>query len=174
MAYRNLRGLWTIAAMLLLSTVAVTGATQPGDPAALLASRLDKEVEALVARTKPDGWENIHACLYYAFAGQYLLAKHGIQSEVHVGAVIYAPGTTSHHGICPHAWLETPDLFIDFSTLPRWGRTSVIPRGQVASHPAAVHPGITQVLALHRPPDPDLIEYLTTQRAHFYSIVNGG
>ena len=167
--------LWACALLLLLcATASAAGPLQTGLVPSLAASQLDEAVEALVGRTKPDGWENNRACLYYALAGQYLLARHGMHTVVRVGAVIYTPDLTAQHGICPHAWLEADGLFIDFSTLPRWGKTTVIPLSRVAGHPAAVQPGVTLALALRRPPDPDLIGYLTSHRARFYNIVNGG
>jgi hypothetical protein len=133
---------------------------------------LGSAVEQMAARTKPAHWEMRRACLYYALAGQALLARRGIATSLRVGAVIYAPGTAAAHGISPHAWLETPSLFIDYSTLPRWGEVSVIPRARVAPAPAAVEPGVTGVLTRLRPADADLRGYLSAHRARFRRMLS--
>ena len=128
-------------------------------------------VEQMVARTKPQDWKMRHACLYYAFAAQTLLARDGIATSLRVGAVIYRPGTATAHGISPHAWLETPGYFIDYSTLPRWGEVSLIPRQRVAAAPAEVEPGVTAVLTRLRPADADLRRYLAAHRMRFQSML---
>jgi hypothetical protein len=134
---------------------------------------LAPEVERLVERTKPDDWALRRACLYYAFAGQHLLAQHGIAASVWVGAVVYDPGTAASHQIWPHAWLETATDFIDYSALPRWGTVKVIPRRLVARSPAEVRPGRTRVLALRRIEDLDLVAYLRFHRERFDRILKG-
>jgi hypothetical protein len=143
------------------------------DASARAATSLAEEVEELVAHSKPAGWEMRRSCLYYALAGQYLLARNGIDAILWTGAVVYHPETRARHPISPHAWLETASHFIDYSTLPRWGEVTVIPREQTATEKTGVHAGITRVLLFHRPGDSALIEYLDTHRARFGRIVNG-
>jgi hypothetical protein len=134
---------------------------------------LAAEVERLVERAKPDDWALRRACLYYAFAGQHLLARQGISASVWVGAVVYDPGTYASHPIWPHAWLETATHFIDYAALPRWGTVRVLPHHLVARTPAEVRPGSTRVLALRRIEDLDLIAYLRFHRKRFDRIVRG-
>ena len=170
MSKNSLITLWLGLTFLFL---AVTVSASQRDDETAIVNALDAEVEALVARSKPVEWGMKHACLYYAVAGQYLLAKQGIDAALWVGAVIYYPGTSRHHEISPHAWLETNHYFIDYSTLPRWGKTMIIPHNRVASDPERVNPGFARVLALHRPVDYDLIDYLAEHRARFERIVSG-
>ena len=141
--------------------------------AASTVTSLASDVERLVERTKPNDWALRRACLYYAFAGQHLLAQQGIPASVWVGAVVYAPGTAASHQIWPHAWLETATHFIDYAALPRWGAVKFIPRHLVARTPAEVRPGRTRVLALRRIEDLDLVTYLTFHRERFDRIVKG-
>jgi hypothetical protein len=121
----------------------------------------------MVADTKPFSWPMKRACLYYAFAGQRLLAQRGVVASLWVGTVIYAPGTPAAYRITPHAWLETATDYIDFSTLPRWGKVTVIPHELVASEQSDVHPGFTRVLVLRSPENPHLLHYLTSHHARF-------
>jgi hypothetical protein len=123
--------------------------------------------ERLVERSKPAEWALRRSCLYYAFAGQHLLARQGISAAVWVGAVVYDPGTAASHQIWPHAWLETATHFIDFSALPRWGTVKVIPRHLVARSPWEVRPGTTRVLALPRLEDLQVVAYLAFHRERF-------
>jgi hypothetical protein len=126
-------------------------------------------VEASVARTRPPHWPRKRACLYYALAGQALLAQQGIPAMLRVGRVVYRPGTASAHPIAPHAWLETADHFIDYAMLPRRGAVAVIATERLATHPAHVLPGVTRVLALAAEPDESLGLYL----GHHYRRFHG-
>lgn len=148
--------------------------TMPMPFRADLVRSLAPAVEQMVVRTKPAEWEMCRACLYYAFAGRTLLARHGIMASLRIGAVIYAPGTEAAHGISPHAWLETPSHFIDYSTLPRWGEVSIIPRARVAHTPEAVQPGVSRVLTRLRPADPDLLGYLSSHGGRFELMLSQG
>jgi len=130
-------------------------------------------VERLVERSKPAEWALRRSCLYYAFAGQHLLARQGISASLWVGAVVYDPGTAASHQIWPHAWLETATHFIDFSALPRWGTVKVIPRHLVAWGPWEVRPGTTRVLALPRVEDLQVVAYLAFHRQRFDRRVKG-
>lgn len=153
--------------------VAADGATaQVGTYVTTVAS-LAPKVERLVERTKPADWALRRACLYYAFAGQYLLAGQGIAASLWIGAVAYDPGTAISHQIWPHAWLETATHFIDYSALPRWGTVKVIPRALVARGPAEVRPGSTRVLAVQRSVDSDLGAYLAFHRERFDRRMKG-
>lgn len=164
---------WTIAVVLFIANAMTPIAAQATVNEATLVTSLGAQVEKLAARTKPSDWELIRACLYYALAGQYLLAQHGVHAAIGIGAIVYNPGTPAHHQIVPHAWLETADLLVDYSTLPRLGKTTVIPRELVADHPENAYPGVTRALALHRPAGNDLINYLVTHRTRFDRIING-
>lgn len=124
-------------------------------------------IETLVARTKPAGWTFEHSCLYYALAGQYLLARHGISSRLHVGTVIYEPYTPYQHRISPHAWLETATYLVDYASLPRRGETSVIPLPLVTHQMGEIKPAITRVLAVRRQPDAQLERYIEKHHACF-------
>lgn len=155
--------LWAVLAIPRAAAGAIDGAgTEVGT-----ALSLAVEVERLVEQTKPGDWALRRACLYYAFAGQYLLAQQGIAALVWVGAVVYDPGTAVSHQIWPHAWRETATHLIDYSALPRWGRVRVIPLHRVARAPAEVTPGTTGVLALRRLEDLDLVAYLAAHRERF-------
>jgi len=158
----------------LLAAVAGGETVHPADPPTDSISALASDVERIVAHSKPTDWEFRRACLYYAFAGQYLLARQGIAATLWVGTVVYDPQTPADHLISPHAWLETATHFIDYSTLPRWGNVKVIPHNRVATDQSEVVPGATQVLALHRAEDPGLIAYLSVHRARFEKKMNGG
>lgn len=161
------------AALAVPAAAAADGSiARTGADAGAVAS-LAPEVERLVERTKPDDWALRRACLYYAFAGQYLLARQGIAAAVWVGAVVYDPGTAASHLIWPHAWLDTATHFIDYSALPRWGTVKVIPHHRVARRPAEVSPGGTRVLALAWVEDLDVVAYLTFQRERFDRMVKG-
>lgn len=117
-------------------------------------------VERLAARTKPLHWECKRACLYYALAGQRLLAAQGIRSTLYFGDALYAPGTRACHSISPHAWLQTAGYFIDYATLPRSGAVTVLAAERVAHSPAEVEPGRTAVLAVPERPSPRLEAFL--------------
>lgn len=135
------------------------------------AASLAPHVEWLVARTKPPHWECRRACLYYALAGQHLLARQGIPAALRFGSVVYGPGAPAAHAIDPHAWLETPTGLVDYATLPRWGVVMVIPRGLAARAPWEVRPGVTPVLAEWWPADAALRGYLATHRSRFEHIL---
>jgi hypothetical protein len=135
------------------------------------AASLAPEVEWTVARTKPTHWERRRSCLYYALAGQLLLALQGVPTALWFGSVVYAPGTTAAYPIDPHAWLETPAGFVDYATLPRWGVVTVIPRELVATTPREVRPGVTRVLTQRWPSDAALRGYLSTHRSRFEHIL---
>lgn len=125
------------------------------------------DVEALVALTKPADWAPIHSCLYYAMAGQYLLARQGVSARLVVGTVIYRPHAAGQHRINPHAWLETGSYLIDPSALPRWGEITVIPLRLVARRFTDIRPGFTALLTIRRQTSPELRDYLAVHRAHF-------
>jgi hypothetical protein len=160
-----------ILGLLIVSAIAADDLIRREEPSSEAVTSLASEVELMVERTKPMGWEMKRACLYYAFAGQHLLARQGIAARLWVGAVVYAPGTTAAYSISPHAWLETSTDFIDFSTLPRWGEVTVIPHQLVASERSEVKPGATGVLVLRTPENLRLLGYLTAHRARFEHLV---
>ena len=173
MAKNFLTSAW-LAVTLVVAALAMADVDDPASGASTRAvTSLAGQVEELVAHSKPADWEMRRSCLYYALAGQYLLARNGIDAILWTGAVVYDPRTRARHPISPHAWLETASHFIDYSTLPRWGEVTVIPREQTATEKTGVHAGITRVLLFHRPGDSALIEYLDTHRARFGRIVNG-
>jgi hypothetical protein len=159
--------LWLAAGLVLPAAPAADSPPTGAQPLAGTLETLAAEIEHLVARTKPAGWENERSCLYYALAGQHLLAQRGIASTLRVGAVIYDPGTSTRHGISPHAWLETPTHFIDPATLPRWGEITVVPLELVVTSTSQVIPGRTMVLVRRRPGDPQLTQYLADHRRRF-------
>lgn len=103
-------------------------------------------VEALAATTRPQHWPMKRACLYYALAGQALLAQQGIPAMLRVGQVEYRPGTPAAYPIAPHAWLETGSYVIDYAMLPRSGRVAVIPINLVATDSSNILPGVTMLL----------------------------
>jgi len=160
-----------LSLMVALGTATVRAAPVPSDPTppTSIIDALSAEVDATVARTRPPYWPMKRACLYYAIAGQALLAEHGIPARLRVGRVVYWPGTASAHPITPHAWLETTTDFVDFAMLPRRGQTSVIPLQQVATSPSAVVPGPTRVLAIAAEIDAPLGLYLR----HHYRLFQG-
>jgi hypothetical protein len=135
------------------------------------AASLAPQVEWVVARTKPLHWECRRACLYYALAGQHLLARQGIPAALRFGSVVYGPGAPAAHTIDPHAWLETPTGLVDYATLPRWGVVTVIPHELVATTPWEVQPGVTRVLTQRWPSDAALRGYLSTHRSRFEHIL---
>ena len=172
MAKNFLTSAW-LAVTLVVAALAMADVDDPASGASTRAvTSLAGQVEELVAHSKPADWEMRRSCLYYALAGQYLLARNGIDAILWTGAVVYDPRTRARHPISPHAWLETASHFIDYSTLPRWGEVTVIPREQTATETTSVHAGITRVLLFHRPGDSALIDYLDTHRARFDRIVN--
>ncbi|MGB7930912.1 MAG: hypothetical protein WCH04_01570 [Gammaproteobacteria bacterium] len=138
-----------------------------------LMDRLAPAIEALTERTTPANWELLHACLYYALAGQYILARRSIITRLKGGALLYYPDTPAHHDIKPHVWLETDTHFIDCSTLPRWGYIAVIPLQQVARSPASVIPEMTRLLILEERNDPEFLDYVARHRARFERILRG-
>ena len=159
-----------VAAALSLIAAGGLATALAGPPAPTEVVRgLSTAVEASVASTRPPYWPMRRACLYYAMAGQALLADHGIAARLRVGQVVYWPGTAAAHPIAPHAWLETGTDFIDYATLPRWGEVAVIPRDLVATEPAAVVPGATRVLAISAELDGPLALYLD----HHYRLYYG-
>jgi hypothetical protein len=136
-----------------------------------LMAQLAPAIEALTERTTPANWELLHACVYYALAGQYILARRGIAARIKGGAVLYYPDTPLHHSIKPHVWLETDAHFIDCSALPRWGYIAVIPLQQVARNPASVIPEMTRLLILEERNDPVFLDHVATHRARFDRIL---
>jgi len=138
-----------------------------------LMDQLAPAIEALTERTTPANWELLHACVYYALAGQYILARRGIPTRLKGGAVLYYPDTPLHHNIKPHVWLETDTHFIDCSALPRWGYIAVIPLQQVARNPASVIPEMTRLLILEDRNDPEFLDHVATHRARFDRILRG-
>jgi hypothetical protein len=132
---------------------------------------LAPEIETLTERTTPADWELLHACVYYALAGQYILARRGIRTRLKGGAVLYCPDTPLHHNIKPHVWLETGTHFIDCSALPRWGYIAVIPLQLVARTPAEVIPDVTRLLILEDRNDPEFLDHVATHRARFNRIL---
>jgi hypothetical protein len=156
----------------LAHTGAAATAPEAGDACAddavgASARALGPAVEQLAVRTKPVHWPRKRACLYYALAGQSLLAAYGIPSALYVGDVIYAPGTRLCHPIEPHAWLRTATHFVDFATLPRWGRVTVLPAARIAGAYADVVPGRSAVLTLPHASNPRLNAYLRYHAKRF-------
>jgi len=135
--------------------------------------RLAPAIEALRERTTPSDWELLHACLYYAFAGQYILALRGIPTRLKGRAVLYYPDTPLRHDIKPHVWLETDAHFIDCSALPRWGYIAVIPLQEVARNLASVIPEMTRLLILEERNDPEFLDYVARHRARFEHVLRG-
>jgi hypothetical protein len=138
-----------------------------------LMERLAPGIDALTERTTPADWKLLHACLYYALSGQYILARRGIPTRLKGGDVLYFPDTRLHHRIKPHVWLETAAHFIDCSALPRWGYIVVIPQREVAREPAAVVPEMTRVLILEERNDPKFYDYVARHRARFERVLLG-
>ena len=172
MAKNFLTSAW-LAVTLVVAALAMADVDDPASGASTRAvTSLAGQVEELVAHSKPAAWEMRRSCLYYALAGPYRVARNGRDAILWTGAVVYDPRTRARHPISPHAWLETASHFIDYSTLPRWGEVTVIPREQTATETTSVHAGITRVLLFHRPGDSALIDYLDTHRARFDRIVN--
>jgi hypothetical protein len=165
----------TLAAATLCLTVTLGGvsicaaAASPADPAQQtdVIDALSAAVDATVSATRPPLWPMKRACLYYAIAGQALLAEHGIPARLRLGRVVYWPGTAWRHPIVPHAWLETSTYFIDYAMLPRCGRTAVIPLQRVATSPPAVVAGVTPVLAIAAEIDAPMAQYLNHHRRRF-------
>ena len=165
-----------IAAIICLGLVCQSGAsadTAPGYTRWLqeTVNALALDIEILAAHTRPVEWELQHACIYYALAGQYLLARHGVATRLEAGAIQYDPHTPMRHGIDPHIWLESPTHLIDCATLQRWGEISVIPLSLVARHPAEVMPGVTRILIVDRYRDPAYLDYLAGHRDRFADIL---
>jgi hypothetical protein len=138
-----------------------------------LMNHLAPAIEALTERTTPANWELLHACLYYALAGQYILACRGIPARLKGGAVLYYPDTPLRHDIKPHVWLETGTHFIDCSALPRWGYIAVIPLQQVTRNLASDIPEMTRLLILEERNDPEFLDYVARHRARFERILRG-
>jgi hypothetical protein len=136
-----------------------------------LMDRLAPAIEVLTERTTPSNWELLHACLYYALAGQYILALRGIPTRLKGGAVLYYPNTPLHHDIKPHLWLETDRHFIDCSALPRWGYIAVIHLLQVARNLASVIPEMTRLLILEERNDPEFQNHVARHRARFERVL---
>lgn len=135
--------------------------------------RLAPGIEALTERALPRDWELLHGCLYYALAGQYLLARHGISTRLEGGTVVYFPTSPLHHRIKPHVWLDTTSHYIDCSALPRWGFIVVLPLRQVAPDSASILPGLTEVLILEKRDDSEFDDYVAGHRARFERILTG-
>jgi hypothetical protein len=121
----------------------------------------------------PASRERLHARVYYARAGEYILARRDIRTRLKGGAVLYYPDTPLHHNIKPHAWLETGMDFIDCPALPRWGYIAVIPLQQVARNPESVIPEMTRMLIQEERNDPQFPDHVTTHRARFDGILRG-
>lgn len=135
---------------------------------------LGDRVEAMVAKTRPLEWPELHACLYYALAGQRLLAEAGISTRLVQGTVVYGPYIAGQHKINPHIWLETATHIIDYATLPRWGEVSVIPRSLAARNARAVTPGLTRILAWPRPRSAPEQRFIMMHRARFEQALKRG
>jgi hypothetical protein len=138
-----------------------------------ITQRLAPGIEALTERAMPRDWQLLHGCLYYALAGQYLLARYGIGTELKGGTVVYFPTSPLHHRIKPHVWLETASHYIDCSALPRWGYIVVLPLRQVAHDQALIMPGLTEVLILEERDDPEFADYVAEHRGRFERILEG-
>ena len=155
-----------IAAIICLGLLCQSGAsadTAPGYTRWLqdTVNALALDIEILAAHTRPAEWELQHSCIYYALAGQYLLARQGVATRLEAGAIQYDP----------HIWLESPTHLIDCATLPRRGEISVIPLSFVAQHPAEVIPGVTRALIVDRYGDPAYLAYLAGHRDRFADIL---
>jgi hypothetical protein len=159
-----------LAALLGAGAVAAEPAPRSGDPAALVraVNEMAPAVERLAARTKPVEWPLLRACLYYALAGQRLLAARGIPTVLNRGRLIYAPGTPACHPIHPHVWLESPGHLIDFSTLPRWGRPTVLSLSRTALPGSALSEPPLAV-RLPQPCDAECLEGFLRHRQRFLS-----
>jgi hypothetical protein len=139
----------SITAALALLVAGMPAAAQLASPTQTSTIQsLREAVAAAAAATRPRHWPLRHACLYYAMAGQTLLARHGIPATLRVGRVVYRPGSPTAHPINPHVWLDTGTHFVDYALLPRCNEVAVVPAGLVATHPAQVVPGVTPVLAI--------------------------
>lgn len=164
-------GFGSPAAALLLTLLALIGPAKAGWEGRTgekqLVDALAAEVESMAAQTRPPHWPLKRSCLYYALAGQVLLAQHGVKAVLRVGAVDYFPGTPLAHPIDPHVWLETDTYFIDYATLPRCGRVTHIPRDRLATAPEEVRPGMTSVLGVGAEPDRALTLYLRHHALRF-------
>ena len=132
------------------------------------------DIEILAAYTRPAQWEMLRSCIYYALAGQYLLARRGVATRLEAGAIMYNPKTPQRHGIDPHIWLESPTHLIDCATLPRRGGVTVIPLSLVAQHDAGVIPGVTRALIVDRYRYPAYLDYLAGHRARFAEVLRTG
>ena len=154
-----------------VSPPAGSAGTPDADPAVGRIIAVAADVEQTAARTRPMSWPLRRACLYYALAGQYLLARQGIEARPRLGAVVYDPGTPAAHRISPHAWLETPTLFVDYATLPRRGRVTVLTLDHVAADAGDVIPGRTRVLAVAESGNPSLRAYFAVHRARFLRLM---
>ena len=157
----------SVVAAVLLLTVCGGVAAAPGAFPTHTVSALAAAVEAFAATTRPQHWPMKRACLYYALAGQTLLAQHGIPAMLRVGQVVYRPGTAAAYPIAPHAWLDTGAYVIDYAMLPRLGRVAVIPNNLVATNPSNVLPGVTQLLATPDDPNKALGLYLNHHYRRF-------
>ena len=163
---------WIIATIICLAASAPTAA--PADSTREttrelrdLVTTLSPQIEALAAHTRPADWQLLRACLYYALAGRFLLARHGVDARLESGSIMYDPSTPWRHGIDPHVWLESRTHLIDFATLPRWGVVMVIPRTLVALDPVEVIPGVTRALIVNRRRDPEYFACLEAHRERF-------
>jgi hypothetical protein len=155
-----------LAAMFCLGTLCQSGAAA-NDPLRETLDALTPEIETLAANSRPADWALLRSCLYYALAGQYLLAREGVATRLESGAVMYNPSSARRHGIDPHVWLESRTHFIDCATLPRWGVVTLVPRSLVAEHPGDVIPGVTRVLVVARYRDRQQRAFLDAHRARF-------
>jgi hypothetical protein len=150
-----------LAMVLALLAVAMPAASQaePAAPTSIIQG-LSDAVAATAAATRPRHWPLRHACLYYALAGQALLARHGIAATLRVGRVVYRPGTPGAHPIAPHVWLDTGSHLVDYAMLPRRGEVAIVPADLVARRPSQVVPGVTRVLTSTADHDERLGRYL--------------
>jgi len=155
------------------SLAAASCADAPAVQMRSLLERLEPAIDTLTERTVPSDWQLLHACLYYALAGQYLLARYGIGTRLIGGAVVYFPTSPRYHRIKPHVWLETAGYYIDCAALPRWGLVVVLPFRQVARDPVEIVPGLTQVLILEERNDPEFVDYVARHRVRFERILEG-
>lgn len=162
------------AGLLVLTRLAVGRTDARTQYLIAITQRLAPEVQALTERAIPPGWQLLHGCLYYALAGQYLLARYGISTRLKGGTVVYFPTSPRHHRIKPHVWLETASHYIDFSALPRWGYVVVLPLRTVARNSASIQSGLTEVLILEECNDAEFEDYVSWHRARFERSLQPG
>jgi hypothetical protein len=162
----HLRALAMVLALLAVAMPAASRA-QPATSTSIIEG-LSEAVAAAAAATRPRHWPLRHACLYYALAGQALLARQGIAATLRVGRVVYRPGTPGAHPIAPHVWLDTGTHLVDYAMLPRRGEVAIVPKWRIATHPSQVVPGVTPVLVLAAHDDQALGLFLRHHHRRFH------